>query len=421
MYLMVGETKYTQIKDISFAPETDISGDSLPINQFELNIVTPDSIAIGQYAELYDDMDKLWARYWIVYAEHITLQTLRVRAKSPVLLLSQRRLDAELWTAKPAPEAIAEAMQSMPYTLDASFDNVTLTGFVPSQESRARIQWICFAIGAYVRTFFNDKIEILPIDETEELIPPDKTYYKPSVTFNDYVTTIQASAYSFTHGTPDVTDEYVEDSNGNYYIVNSQFVRLHNPDVPASAPEKTITIDGVYLVNNDNVSSILTYLSQMYFKRTEVDLDVINNGEYEPGAKVIIHVDDETMYAGRVASCDFAFGLQAKSKMHMVPTDMRESSTLDVTYTFNGVKVGRYHYRFPVDYAYSITCPYIDYQYNGHRYILRPTVTEISGTMTSEAQTITVPYVAALDYSDETLTVISVDDFTTESGIVTIT
>jgi len=420
MKVIIDQTTYTEIKAISFAPQTDLTGDSVPINEFQVDIITDDEISIGQYAMLYDDLDNLWANYWITYAEHINRETLRVMAKSPVAILSQRRLPAEYWSSKSVTAAISELMGTMPYTLDSSFANETLTGFVPSQESRARLQWICYVIGAYVKTFFNDRIEIIPIDTTETLIPIGKTFWKPTTTYNDYVTAITATAYSFTLGTPTVTDTYVEDSNGNYYIVSAQKVTLTNPDVPSAAPEKTITVDGLYLINNDNVSGILTHLSDLYFKRTEVDLDVINNAEYQPGEKVIVYADEDKLMTGFIESCSFTFGTQARASVHMVPTEGKEAAPLTITYVYQTMQLGKEVYLFPVGYTYTITNPYIDLTLSQYRYVYRPLNESATGTIVEGENTDTEEYDIALEYHNGILRIVSVDEVSENEGVVTI-
>ena len=73
-----GVDEYTVIGELSFDPAVDLVGASLPIDEFQADIHTADTIDIGAYAELYDDSDGLWASYWVIYAEHIDARTLRV-------------------------------------------------------------------------------------------------------------------------------------------------------------------------------------------------------------------------------------------------------------------------------------------------------------------------------------------------------
>ena len=57
--IIITPETYTEISNLSFAPSADLVGASIPINEFEVDIHTTDTIDIGEYAELYDDNDVL--------------------------------------------------------------------------------------------------------------------------------------------------------------------------------------------------------------------------------------------------------------------------------------------------------------------------------------------------------------------------
>jgi hypothetical protein len=68
MYIVIGTTTYTEISDLTFAPETDVTGSSVPVNELWASIRTDDAIEIGERVSLYDDLDQLWCKYWVTYA-----------------------------------------------------------------------------------------------------------------------------------------------------------------------------------------------------------------------------------------------------------------------------------------------------------------------------------------------------------------
>lgn len=424
------EDTYTETTNLSFAPSADLVGASVPINEFEVDIHTEDTIDIGAYAELYDDNDTLWASYWVIYAEHIDTHTLRMRCQSDIALLDRVTLEAKYYNGETVKNVLDETIvrnsgavgvvTPMAYTLDSSFLSETVTGFCPEQTARERLLWVCFTIGAYVKSFFNTQIEILPIDSTETMIPMADTYWKPTITFNDWVTAIKCKAYTFTAGTPQTTDTYVKDANGTYYIVTETDLTLSNPDAPAAAPENIMTIEGVYLVNNSNVSGILTHLSQWYFKRMEVDLDAIDNGTYIPGDKVVGYVTDRDMVQGFINSASFTFGLQSKATIHLTAAEDRASGNLTILYKYQTTQIGKQVYLFPVGYAYTITNPYIDLTMNAHRYIYRPLNEAATGTIAAGENTNTQQYDIALDLHEGILHVISVDSVTEQTDEITI-
>lgn len=427
MKLIVGDTTYSTLKATTFAPETALTCDSLPINEFTVDIVTADAVGLGRYAELRDDLNNLWARYWIVYAEHLDAQTLRIRAQSPLALLERDVLPATMYEGAAIEDVLEEifavtgaGVGQYIYTLDSAFDGETVTGFCPEQTARERLLWVCFALGAYVRTCFVDGVEIVPVDDEEVLIPLGDTYWKPSATFTDHVTAVQVTAYSFAEGTPATTDQWVQDAGGTTYVVSTQAMTLVNPEAPAGAPANVVSVEGVYLLNAGNASGALSRLAQRYFKRVQMDVSVIDNGAYQPGDRVIVYADDATLYTGYIEGCDFAFGVQARARMRLTAVEVTEAASLVVTYAWDGMNLGVDRYTLPVGYAYDLQTRYIDQALGPHRYIFRPTVARVTGTLTEDGAQIEVPCLPALDAFEGALEVISADELAEADGTVEI-
>ena len=438
MYVTISHTEaggtitykdYTKIRNLSFAPEVDLIAQSLPINEFTVDIITTDEVALGETAELYDDVDHLFASYWVSYAERQDAKTLRITAKSLLYLMENAgNLPAEMWSGKDAGDAILECIQAPGsrfgapnLSIDSSFASATLDGFVPEQSARERLLSILFALGAYCKTAFNNKVEILPISASDgDLISMGETKWKPTVTFLDWVTALTMKSFSFAQGTPQTTDDYVTDKNGVTYIVTSTEVSLTNNSAPASAPENVVRFDDIYLVNSSNVSAILTRLSTQYFKRIEVEADIINNATYEVGDKVQVYADENTLYSGYIGLEDFSFGLQALSKTKLVACENVSVAKLTILCKYGDVQIGKQEYTLPVSYTYSIQMLFIDWTMSKHRYIFRPLTSVVTGTLTNQGATVTVNYEVALDLYQGVLSIYNVDDITTttEDGVV---
>ena len=423
MYVKVGSTKYTAISRLSFAPETDVTGSAVPVNEFVVNVRTYDHIEMGSRVSLYDDLDRLWAKYWVVYAENVDKHTVQVRGQSALSILDHIQLDPAIYDQVPVSTAISGLLQTPlggEYTLDPSFSNKVIDGYCPKQSARVRLQWICLSIGAYLKNFFNDRLEILPLDEqADAIIPIDRTYWKPSITYKDYVTAIKATYYEYSEETPHTTDKWVEVA-GRYYVENATEITLTNDSVPQAAPENVVVLDGMTLINADNVDEILTHLAKYYFKRVELDLDAVNNGEFLPGQRVTAFADEDTMATGFVNSCSFKFGVQAKARIHMTPVEIRDSAMLVITYMWGNKQIGLRSFRFPIGYAYQITNPYITLTFNRHWYVFRPTQPTISGTMQVGENRVTQPEEVALDLHAGDLMIHSVDAVALSDGIAVI-
>lgn len=428
MKVTIGENTYTKITSLVFSPQTDLTGNKLPINNVQVQIHTTDNIDIGVYLYLYDDLDRLWAKYWITYAGHHDKETLTIRASSILTILERRILDPVMYNNEPIANVIATIFDRAldEYTLDSAFDGITVSGFCPEQSARKRLQMVTLVIGAYVKSYFSDKIQILPIDDTPVLIPREDTYWKPKITYSDYVTRVRAFAYSFTPGTPSSTDQWVTDGTTTY-IVSKHAVSFANPDAPAAAPTHEITVDNLMLINDDNIDDVLTHLSTYYFGRTTVEADVINNGEYQPGERVQVYADNNIIAEGFIEGAAFTFGTQAKSRLSITPVELIGSGNLIVTHVYHPdgledveIVLGTKEYTLPVPYPYEIENPYHDETWGYERYIFRPETDVITGTVQEGTNEVEVEYLKALRFCDGDLEIVSVDDLSVTDGVVAI-
>ncbi len=425
MHVKINNTDYATIKSLSFAPQVSLTLDSLPIDEFEVDIITDDSISIGGYAELYDDLNEMWARYYLVYAERVDRETVHIRAQSRIELLDRFKMRPIMYTNAAASGIIGSIFASMgignSYYLDSTLGAKTITGWCPEQTPRERLQWVLLMIGGYAKSFYTDegKIELIPVDETSELIPMRRTFWKPSITYRDYVTAVRVKAYSYTQGTPTNTDDWVSDGT-NTWIQTSQQFTLYNPNAPANASINYVDIDDVTLVNTSNVSDVMSFLAKYYFTRGSVTMDVINNGVYWPGQKLMAYLDEDNICEGYLESCSFTFGVQARARLELTAVEQKETAGLTIRYMYGTTQLGREQYAFPVGYEYSIQNPYITWEMNNRRYVFRPTTLTCSGTMTSTAQTVDVTYAIALEYYEEGLRVVSVDDVTVSESTTTV-
>ena len=424
MYARINGRNYRRLKSISFAPETDLTGNSIPINEISLDIVTEETISVGQYLFFYDDLNNLWCKYWIIYAERIDTEIVRVRSQSQLRLLERSKMPAVMYASTSVSTIIAAIFDNVgsgSYSLASSLANKTVTGFCPEQTSRERLQWVCFCIGAYIKSAFTDKIEILPIDETATHIPIEKTYWKPSVTHRDYIYAINVIEFSFTPGQPTNTGEWVTDGT-NYWQVTRSTRQLVNPDFPSGIPRETVTYDSVYLVNRSNSDDILMRLASTYFKRDELDTAIIANADYEPGQKVVTYKDEMQAVTGHIEKMNFSFGVQAKATLHITPIEDVDTAKLTITYMYNNKKLGQRKYYLPVGYTYNFSNPYLDLTDDSNRYVYRPLNASATGTIQDGANTNTQNYEIALllQTAEKILHIRSVTEIEIEEGVITI-
>lgn len=413
-------TDHGAIDHLIFAPSADLAGLSVPVNEFQADVHTEDDIEIGAYAELYDDRENLWAAYWVIESRRVAPGVLRLRAQSDVALLQRVVLPAvycDGWPVTRLLDQILGESVSVPYALDPSLSGATITGFCPEQTARERLLWVCFVIGGCVRGCFNRALEIGPVDAAAKRVPPEDTYWKPRVTQGDWVTALRARAYTFTQRDPLPGERYVVSATGVCYVSQETEIVLENQDAPAAAPENVIRIDGVTLVNPDNVSAILSRVARWAFKRTRVTLEAVDNGDFLPGDRVSACTGAGEMVTGYIDRAEFEFGQQARARLHLTGVERLPSGTLQILFFQDDSQVGRADYTFPAGYAYAIDNPWLDLTRGPVRQVLRPLNARAEGVIREGLNTSAQPCAAALSLQDNELTILSVDGVDENGGI----
>lgn len=424
MYVKIGSTIYREITNLSFSPEVDITGQSLPINDFFVDIYTEEDIAIGQWASLYDDMDNLWAKYWIIFADRIKAELVTVHAQSYLAKYDRQTVKQE-WFDTTLEDVLFSNehlhLSTNIVDMHSDFYNVRVTGYCPEQTVKERIQWLCIAVGAYVKTFFTDKIEIVPIDNSITKIPIEKTFWRPSITSTDYVSDINVTSFSFhwTDVQPQDYEEYIYFGNEGeepFLRITRTEINTHR-QVPANVPTDEINLNDVYLINSRNVNAISNRLASIYFMSQEVDADVINNAEYIPADKVKVSLDppdgDTVRTAeGYIDSCDFSFGLMARSRIHLAVQGFNATTKLIINYLKGSVKLGKKQFQFPEGTIQTIPNPYLSQTSGKKRYVYYPinpntVVTIHSGTNVSNQQ---CDYALIFNGENKVLRIYSVTD-----------
>lgn len=418
--LVVKGGEYHNVCNLNFAPQTDLTGNSLPINQYTIDIITEDDIPTETVGHtLYDDRDLLWADWPITKVQRIAPNCVRVTASSWLNKLDNRQLDAVMYQSEPASSAIEACFGTgnRDYSINSAIAAKTVTGFAPAQTARERLTWLCFVLGAYVVDTFRDDARITGIDSSATLIPLERTYMRPTVDTDKWVTGLKITTYSFRQGTQ---EEWETDDNSYMFptpwIATLQTFTLANPDVPEGTPANVVEINSIYLINPSNVSEIAARLAQYWFNPTTVQADVVNNRLYRPGDLVQVYTGMDGMVSGYIQQESFAFGKQSKSTIKLIGALPVELAKLTINYRYDGKRIKKEEYMLPVGVAFSVETLYPDITQSGRRRIYRPTIDTVTGTMVAGGVTETVTCEIALEYKDEELYVYSVDSATKQGS-----
>lgn len=429
MIIRINNTDYDRIRNIDFAPETDIIGKTVPINRFVVELQTDNDIQPNTLAYLLGNNAEIYAYYWITDTVRTEKNWIKIVAQSTMVLLDRYTMPAKMYDGT---DTFADVIDEIFYpiqnifpgmtivSVDSSFASTVINGYAPEQSARDRLLWVLFCARAYVKSYFNEYTEILPVDTTETLIPAEKTFWKPEIDANDYVTEIKIRAYTYTLTTTDParTDKFVKIGN-DVYIETSQDFSLRNPNIPVTVAENVVTLQKNTLVNSNNVNTILADLAAYYFNRYTVSADVLNDSEYLPGEKVIVS-NTENLYSGFIKSAKFSFGHAIKSRIEMQATNPIEAGTLTIQCVYDTTILAQFEYLLPVGYAFSIENEYLDLYNDGIRTIYRPVNEQATGTVVSGGITIQEPYEVAIIAEDLIVHPLIVENVSESDEIVTI-
>ena len=359
MKVKVDNTVYTNIRNLSFAPQVNISGFELPINEITVDITA--DVGYGKFLYLQSDGGKNWCKFWISRTENLGDGYYRVIARDVMALLDRVEMQARYYGGETVSQAISgvfyEVSQALPnanlYFADVSGD---VSGFAPKQTARERLQWICFTKGLTVKTVFCERnnttycCTIAPIDTVVTNISSANVYYKPQPQREDDVKTVSIMSYSFTEGTPAETDEWVKDYfTEKVYIVEASRYTAHNPNQVDDVP-KEVAVDDCMMITGTG-ASILTRMGGYYFNpyRTisaEILETDIENLSCVPGDRITIDIGGE-LICGYIEESTFTFGKACKQSVKISRMDATvERTTVEVVITreelVNGVEHEEY-------------------------------------------------------------------------------
>lgn len=411
---------YRTLKSLTFAPETDLTLSSIPVNEFQADIITADQIPVGAMVELRDDLDNLWARFRVMKQERVDNQTLRVLAQSELALLDAWTMPSNKYTNVPVNTFIYWMMTESPASgriygginidVDPAFNSARIDGFVPEQTARERLQWALISIGGMLKQSFTGTMTIVeapilaPNTSTAQLIPLSDTFAGAEITHKEPVTTLSVTGYdNFKTYIPEEQSgwdwESIEDSDGTTWYYTKAVYDLENEDAE-DLTGQTVTISDDMLISNTYAMQTLIRLSRAYFRQTEITVDVINNAQYVPGQKVRVYTDENTVYGGWIKSCSFTFGVQARSRL-VISADDEPMETAVLTFIYkhsfednygiHGFTLGQRKLVLPVNESYRVEHPTISVDVVGELVPYVPN-TAVSTGILSANTTLTILY-----------------------------
>ena len=415
VYIVCDGTTYSDIKFLRFAPEYDPTLATLPICEFEAEIVTDDAPEDVRFKwmNLREDLgyenatnDLLAGRYYSVETEQIGRGVLRVRAQSLLGILDSRVLAAELFT-NALIETFVERLFTdsplndgamifvdPPVTVDSQIEPYVryVSGFCPQQTARERLQWLLQAKmlrvvqygqlsedGLYITSSVDRNDAGFSGRHETKYISPENTYKKPklkAVGSTHNFTAVRYGNFTYTEtkgrdwGSSVIRQDW--DMETQQWVDVLVYYRMYPLQVNDGTGDlgDPVTVSGNTLMSSGD-TYVFQAMAQTYFRGYEVEADILqikadgtNDSYIWPGDRVWFYTDMDTVCIGVVKSIDFTFGALAKSKL-VIATDAVPVAVayVDMHYRYQGTFAVR-HMTFPV--------PYIHYDSTRPLYVKNP-------------------------------------------------
>lgn len=335
---------YFRLKEIDYGKVTTFLGDELrsvsiiqevnPISA-ELAINTADFTIDSKTDYIFDFQkrqpcyiyfnDKLRATAFVKSAKRTAKRMWSVSGEDYVGILDTTQFSGGLYEGKNACELIDEIMKlaRVPYNIEESFNNATVTGYIPYTTCREALKLICFAIGAVADTSNSSAVDIYKLESSvSQTIPLSRILQGQTVSTDTRVSTITVKSHAYAKSSESttaydssnnaigdnilvtfneplhslsITNGEIVESGTNYARINAKencvltgkkyyhitaAYSVDNPNITASDVANEVTVESATLVSSDNVLSVLQRVYDWAIKETTVSAKIVE-GKHE--------------------------------------------------------------------------------------------------------------------------------------------
>ena len=369
---------YTAIRNLSFDPEIDLTGQELIVNGFTVEIETDDNISSGQRVLLEDNLNNIWVRYWVIKTERKQKNFITVEAKSMLYFLDRYSMKHRFYDNIRLDTALLEIFNTVGETLvDLRYANteipqMRINGYCPTQTARERLQSILMATGTYISEYMKAWLVVTDVpnlgtsvldDDYGTIIEANSVFMKPKLISNDAVSALHLTYYSVT-AYDSGSGKTIQDEDGGTY-----WYETGGGTASSSGTGNYVDVKDNMMVDYTSYQTIFDNLIAYYISRTDrVEADVINNGIVFPGTRVLLPFDIESgkLVMGYVRAVDFTYGNQIRSKLSIFPAMVIDGAKVTLKYVCNGETVHTEIKLYTIGYLIEIHEGQIQVLTNGH-------------------------------------------------------
>lgn len=214
--------KDEDLKNVSLTEEISLLSDELRINTLEFSINVKDDIEFmfkKRQPIKVIFKDSIIGNFFLDKAIRYSKNTYNINSSDYISLMDKNNFYGDMYVNKSVKTLIEEIMTSSNidssyYEIEDTFNNLTLTGYLPFMNCREALMNVLFVIGGVVNSCREEKIKIFMLnDDVVSTIDESKIYNKNNdFTDNDEVTGISITEHYYKSY---ITDDVVELYSGN--------------------------------------------------------------------------------------------------------------------------------------------------------------------------------------------------------------
>lgn len=335
----------TDVSNINVIEEVDLTSAEITVNTMDFTLLnlagTVFSFQKRQPIKLYFK-ENLVGMYYITKATQTSNKTFEIEAEDLIGALDRYTFMGGMYTNALVSEIFASLFgTNIPYELDASFSNSTITGYIPICTCREALTYIAFSIGAIVTTSKSDKIKIEPLNNNVAYsYNQNEVFMGNSFQRNDKVTSVEVTEYNYIQNASATTDVLyngsetsavvrftephfnltctggtIVSSNCNHAIINlnsgatemilqgkryevsTTLKTKVDPIITPADFENKVAFSDCFLINKTNVEVILNRLYNYYITNKDNSFDVAL--DLAKGGKIGDKIEFETDFKGK--------------------------------------------------------------------------------------------------------------------------
>lgn len=353
------------LSELSALEEVNPISEELSINTMEFAVKNTSDIEFlfqkMQPVQLFYGSD-LIGTYFIETAQRTGKNNWTIQTQDSVGTLDYNTFYGGVYEDKNVKELIDELFTpiNIPYELDSSYWDRTVSGYLPICSVREALLQIAFVLGAAVDDSRGDTIYIKSLsDEVVYEYNDEEVHADGTTNVNQTVTTVNVTAFSYSKGNEEkeiintlldvgtstikldspcynysISGGVIVDSGDNYvtftvgtkgnvlikgyqYISNSVEYSKKNPNLGRFDIENVKSVSNCTLVNTGNVNEILDRVYNHYMSLKEIECKIpLNN--VKVGDKISIPTPYGENIVGRITSNSMSFGSKLRGNIKVI-------------------------------------------------------------------------------------------------------